>query len=29
VNAPARIGRTTPTPPKTGPNFDVFEIIPQ
>ncbi|HWC72592.1 MAG TPA: right-handed parallel beta-helix repeat-containing protein [Gemmatimonadales bacterium] len=29
VNPPARIGRTTPTPPKTGPNFDAFEVIPQ
>jgi hypothetical protein len=28
VNAPARLGRTTPTPPKTGPNFDAFEVIP-
>ena len=29
VNPPARIGRSTPTPPKTGPNFDVFEVIPK
>jgi len=28
VNAPARLGRSTPTPPKTGPNFDAFEVIP-
>jgi hypothetical protein len=28
VNPPARLGRTTPTPPKTGPNFDAFEVIP-
>jgi len=29
VNAPARIGRSTPTPPKTGPNFDTFVVIPK
>jgi hypothetical protein len=28
VNPPERLGRTTPTPPKTGPNFDAFEVIP-
>ena len=28
VNAPARIGRSTPTPPRTGPNFDTFVVIP-
>lgn len=28
VNPPARLGRSTPTPPKTGPNFDAFEVIP-
>jgi hypothetical protein len=28
VNPPARIGRSTPTPPRTGPNFDTFVVIP-
>jgi len=28
VNAPARIGRSTPTPPKTGPDFDTFIVVP-
>ncbi|HMG17766.1 MAG TPA: Ig-like domain-containing protein [Gemmatimonadales bacterium] len=28
VNAPPRIGRSTPTPPRTGPNFDTFVVIP-
>ena len=27
VNPPARIGRSTPTPPRTGPNFDTFVVI--
>jgi hypothetical protein len=27
VNPPARIGRTTRTPPKTGPDFDTFVVI--
>jgi len=29
VNPPARIGRSTPTPPKTGPDFDTFVVIPK
>ena len=29
VNPPARLGRSTPTPPKTGPNFDTFVVIPK
>ena len=29
VNPPARIGRSTPTPPTTGPNFDTFVVIPK
>ena len=29
VNPPARIGRSTPTPPRTGPNFDTFIVIPK
>ena len=29
VNPPPRIGRSTPTPPKTGPNFDTFVVIPK
>lgn len=28
VDAPARLGRTTRTPPRTGPNFDTFVVIP-
>jgi hypothetical protein len=28
VAPPPRIGRTTPTPPKTGPNFDTFVVVP-
>ena len=28
VNPPARLGRSTPTPPKTGPNFDTFVVVP-
>lgn len=28
VAAPARLGRSTPTPPRTGPNFDTFVVIP-
>jgi hypothetical protein len=27
VNPPARIGRTTPTPPRTGPAFDTFLVV--
>lgn len=27
VNPPTRMGRTTPTPPKTGPKFDTFVVI--
>lgn len=28
VNPPARLGRSTPTPPRTGPNFDTFVVVP-
>ena len=28
VNPPDRLGRTTPTPPKTGPYFDTFVVVP-
>jgi hypothetical protein len=28
VTPPARLGRTTPTPPKTGPYFDTFVLVP-
>jgi hypothetical protein len=29
VNPPERLGRSTPTPPKTGPNFDTFVVLPK
>jgi hypothetical protein len=29
VNPPMPIGRSTPTPPKTGPNFDTFVVVPK
>ena len=28
VNPPERLGRSTPTPPRTGPNFDTFVVVP-
>ena len=28
VAPPARLGRTTPTPPRTGPTFDTFVVVP-
>ena len=28
VAPPARLGRSTPTPPRTGPNFDTFVVVP-
>jgi hypothetical protein len=28
VAPPARLGRTTPNPPRTGPNFDTFVVVP-
>jgi hypothetical protein len=28
VNPPARLGRSTPTPPRTGPAFDTFVVMP-